>query len=200
LCVNLDEGGTTPAPDLISAVAACVKHPIFVLVRPRPGDFVYSVNEIETILADIGAARDLGAAGVVTGALTPEGRIAVAETRAFVQAADGLPVTFHRAFDAAFDRWRGLEELIDIGVTRILTSGGKPAALEGADEIAELVDRARGRIVITAGGGIRASNVLEIIERTGVSEVHSRFIDESRMRRLVERARTARAAENRTTN
>ena len=82
--------GTTPAPELISAVAASVKLPIFVLVRPRPGDFVYSANEIETILADIEAARDLGAAGVVAGALTPEGRIAVAETRAFVQAAMGF--------------------------------------------------------------------------------------------------------------
>lgn len=147
------------------------------------------MNEIETILRDIEAARDLGAAGVVTGALTPEGRIAVAEMRAFVQAADGLPVTFHRAFDAVTDRGRGLEELIDIGVTRILTSGGKPAALEGSDVIAELVDRARGRILIMAGGGIRASNAREIIERTGVSEVHSRFIDESRMRRLVEQIR-----------
>jgi copper homeostasis protein len=146
------------------------------------------VNEIETILADIESARDLGAAGVVAGALTPEGHIAVAETRAFVQAADGLPVTFHRAFDAVVDRWRALEELIDIGVTRILTSGGKPTALDGADVLAELVDRARERIVIMAGGGIRANNVREVIERTGVSEVHSRFVDESKMLRLTERA------------
>jgi copper homeostasis protein len=121
--------------------------------------------------------------------LTPEGHVAVAETRAFVKAANGLPVTFHRAIDALIDRWRGLEELNDIAETRILTSGGKTTALEGADVIAELVDRARGRIVIMAGGGIRASNVRDVIERTGVSEVHSRFIDESRMRRLVEQIR-----------
>jgi copper homeostasis protein len=189
LCVNLDEAGTTPPADLISAVAARLKIPFFVLVRPRAGHFVYSVDEIEAGLRDIETARDLGAAGVVVGALTAENRIAAAETRAFVQASDGLLVTFHRAFDALSDPSRAIEELIDIGVTRILTSGGKPNALEGADVIANLVEQARGRITIVAGGGIREANVREVIERTGVMEVHSRLIDEGGMRRLVDRAR-----------
>jgi copper homeostasis protein len=164
-----------------------------VLIRPRTGDFVYSVGEIETILEDIEAARDLGVDGIVTGALTVKGRIAVAETRAFVEAASGLPVTFHRAFDAAVDPLQSLEELIDIGVHRVLTSGGKSTALDGADVIAELVDHARDRITIVAGGGVRESNVREVIERTSVKELHSRFIDEAGMRRLVDRARVGAA-------
>jgi copper homeostasis protein len=160
-----------------------------VLIRPRTGDFVYSVEEIETILEDIAAARDLGVDGIVTGALTVEGRIAVAETRAFVEAAGGLPVTFHRAFDVVADPSQALEELIDIGVRRILTSGGKSTALDGADAIVKLVDQAADRIAIVAGGGIRECNVREVIERTHVKEVHSRFIDEGGMRRLTGLAR-----------
>jgi copper homeostasis protein len=160
-----------------------------VLIRPRTGDFVYSVEEIETILEDIEAARELGVDGIVTGALTPEGRIAVAETRAFVEAAGVLPVTFHRAFDVVVDPSQGLEELIDIGVHRVLTSGGKSTALDGADVIAELVDQAGDRITVVPGGGVRESNVREIIERTRAKEVHSRFVDEAGMQRLVEQTR-----------
>ena len=159
-------------------------------MRPRAGDFVYSVEEIETILGDIEAARDLGVDGIVTGALTADGRIAVAEMRAFVEAAGGLAVTFHRAFDMVADPSQALEELVGAGVRRILTSGGKSTALDGADAIAKLVDQARDRVTIVAGGGIRESNVREVIERTRVREVHSRFIDETGMRRLVDRVGT----------
>lgn len=174
--------------ELTSALAAEIRIPLFVLVRPRAGDFVYSVEEIETVLEDIEAARDLGVDGIVTGALTAEGRIAVAETRAFVEAAGGLPVTFHRAFDMVADPSQALEELIDIGVRRVLTSGGKSTALEGVGVIAKLVEQARDRITIVAGSGIRRNNVREVIERARVKEVHSRFIDEPRMHRLVELA------------
>ena len=158
-------------------------------MRPRAGDFVHSRAEIEKIRIDIEAARALGVTGIVAGALTSEGRIAVSGTRAFVQAAGGLPVTFHRAFDVVSDRARAIEELIEIGVSRILTSGGKPTALEGADVIARLVDQARDRITIVAGGGIRENNVREVITRTRATEVHSRFIDEFAMRRLTDLAR-----------
>jgi copper homeostasis protein len=189
LCINLDEGGTTPPAELTSAVAAGIRIPLFVLVRPRTGDFVYSVEEIETILGDIEVARDLGVAGIVAGALTAEGRIAVAETRAFVETAGDVPVTFHRAFDMVADPSHALEDLIRIGVRGILTSGGKSTALDGADAIAKLVDQARDRITIVAGGGIRESNVREVIERAHVREIHSRFIDEPGMRRITELAR-----------
>jgi copper homeostasis protein len=184
LCINLDEGGTTPPAELTSAVASGIRIPLFVLIRPRAGDFVYSAEEIETILEDIEAARNLGVDGIVAGALTAEGRIAVAETRAFVEAAGGLPVTFHRAFDVVVEPSQALEELIDIGVRRILTSGGKSTALDGADAIVKLVDQAGDRIAIVAGGGIRENNVREVIERGRVKEVHSRFVDERGMLRL----------------
>lgn len=174
----------TPPAELTSAVAAAVRIPLFVLIRPRTGEFVYSAEEIETILEEIEGARELGVDGIVTGGLTPEGRIAVAETRALVEAAGRLPVTFHRAFDVVGDPSRALEELIDIGVRRILTSGGKSAALDGADAIAKLVDQAGDRITIVAGGGIRENNVREVIERTRVKEVHSRFVDKAGMHRL----------------
>jgi copper homeostasis protein len=186
LCINLDEGGTTPPKGLTSAVAAAIGIPLFVLVRPRSGDFVYSVEEIETILGDIEVARDIGVDGIVAGALTAEGRIAVAETRAFVETAGGLPVTFHRAFDVVAEQSHALDELIDVGVRRILTSGGKSTALDGAAAIARLVDQAGDRITIVAGGGIRESNVRAVIERTRVTEVHSRFIDEVGMHRLAD--------------
>jgi copper homeostasis protein len=161
-----------------------------VLVRPRAGDFVYSVEEIETILDDIEVAREREVDGIVAGALTTKGRIAVAETRAFVEAADGLPVTFHRAFDIVADPSQALEELIAIGVRRILTSGGKSTALDGADVIAKLVAEADDRITIVAGGGIREGNVRDVIERAHIKEIHSRFIDEPGMLRLIELART----------
>lgn len=193
--MNLDEGGTTPPAELTSALAAGIRIPLFVLVRPRTGDFVYSVEEIGAILGDIEVARGLGVDGIVAGALTAGGRIAVAETRAFVEAAGGLPVTFHRAFDIVDDPSEALEELIDIGVRRILTSGGESTALEGADVIAKLVDQARDRITIVAGGGIRETNVREVIQRTRVREIHSRFIDEALMRRLVDRARVVTATD-----
>jgi copper homeostasis protein len=158
-------------------------------VRPRAGDFVYSRSEIETIRRDIEAARDLGADGIVVGALTTDGTVAVPQTRAFVQAASGLPITFHRALDAVRDTSRAIEELMELGVSRILTSGGASTALEGVDVIARLVDQADERITIVAGGGIRENNVREVIAATRVTEVHSRFVDEPSMRRLVSAAR-----------
>jgi copper homeostasis protein len=106
------------------------------------------------------------------------------------RAADGLPVTFHRAFDSSSDPSQALEMLIDLGVSRVLTSGGAPTAIQGSDVIARLVDKADDRIVVMAGGGIREHNVREVIARTGVAEVHGRMIDEVQMRALVSLART----------
>ena len=124
---------------------------------------------------DIELARQQGARGIVTGVLDEDGGIDVATTRELVAAATGLPVTFHRAFDYTSNLSRGLEKLIDAGVSRVLTSGGAATALEGADAIARLVDQARGRIAVMAGGGIREHNVREVIARTGVNEVHARI-------------------------
>jgi copper homeostasis protein len=189
LCANLDDGGTTPPPDLIAAVVERTTLPVFVLIRTRAGEFVYTNDEIDGMSRDIDLARTMGAAGIVTGALTPAGSIEEAGMRTLVKAAAGLPVTFHRAFDVVASPLAALEELIALGLSRALTSGGAATASEGADAIAALVDHAHNRIAIVAGGGIREQNVRDVIARTGVREIHTRLIDEGRMRGLVELAR-----------
>jgi copper homeostasis protein len=147
--------------------------PVFALIRPRGGDFVYSRAEFDVMRRDMDISLTLGVSGFATGALLADSTIDVERTRALVEAARDVPVTFHRAFDFAPDLHTALEQLIDAGVSRVLTSGGAPTALEGANVIAALVERARGRIIVMAGGGIRENNVRELIARSGVSEVHA---------------------------
>jgi copper homeostasis protein len=193
LCNNLSVGGTTPGAELIAAVATRTLLPVFVLIRPRGGDFVYSDDEFDQMVRDIELSVRLGIAGIVTGALTAGGRVNVDRTRTLVTAAAGLPVTFHRAIDSAVDPRAALEEAIEAGASRVLTSGGAPTAVEGVDLIAALVGRARERITVIAGGGIREPNVRNVIERTGVREVHARLVDEPQMRGLVDLVRKKKA-------
>lgn len=174
LCDNLSDGGTTPSAGMIVAVKAAVKIPVFIIVRPRGGGFVYSDVEAGVIRLDIDAARMLGADGVVVGALTRDARIHVEQLRAFRDGAAGLPVTFHRAFDLIRDQEAALDVLIAEGIQRVLTSGGAPSAIDGATAIGALVRRAAGRIGVLAGGGVREENVQELVHRTKVSEVHVR--------------------------
>ncbi len=189
LCENLSDGGTTPAMKLIAEVTERTRLPVFALIRPRAGDFAYSDNEFDQMVRDSELARRLGIAGIVTGALTPDGRVDVERTRILVEAAGGLPVTFHRAIDSAADLPAALEEAIETGASRVLTSGGAATAVEGVDLIAALVGQARERITVIAGGGIREHNVRDVIARTGVREVHARLIDEGQMRGLVDAVR-----------
>jgi copper homeostasis protein len=189
LCGTLAVDGLTPAVAVVRSVVGSVDIPVFAIVRPRPGGFVYDAEEIRTMLRDIAAAARAGLSGVVCGALTPAGVVDAAATRAMVDAADGLPVTFHRAFDAVRDPPTTLEVLIDAGVARVLTSGCAPTALEGAETIAALVRQARDRIHVVAGGGVRAHNVRDILARTRVREVHARFVDRDGMRQLIEAVR-----------
>lgn len=156
------------------------------LVRPRGGDFVYSADEVDVMKRDIDVARQHGAAGIVTGALDHDRKVDVATTRQLVQASARLPVTFHRALDFARSLTEALEDVIKIGVSRVLTSGGAPTALEGVEVIARLVDQASDRITVMAGGGIREHNVRDVIARAGVREVHARAT--SRLRALIELA------------
>jgi copper homeostasis protein len=189
LCANLAEDGTTPAPAFVASVVERVRVPVFMIVRPRPGGFVYDAGELQIMLRDIRGAAAAGVSGVVTGALAVDGTIDAAQTRALIDAAHDLPVTFHRAFDRVADKPRALDMLIGAGVARVLTSGGAPTALEGAAAIAALVRRAGARMTIVAGGGVRAPAVGELIARTGVREVHSRFIDRAGMEQLVSAVR-----------
>jgi len=175
LCASLNDAGITPSAGLISAVTEGCGIPVFVLIRPRGGGFVYSDAELEVMVRDVKTARSLGAQGIVIGALDENGKINLTATRDLVRAAEGLPVTFHRAFDLIANQTEGLEQLIDAGVGRVLTSGGANTALEGAPRIAALVNQSRGRLGIIAGGGVRENNVREIISLTGVEEVHARI-------------------------
>ena len=185
LCANLGVGGTTPSAGLIASVVQQVNHPVFVMIRPRGGDFVYAADEIDAMIEDIDRARPLGIAGIVTGALRSDGSVDVESMRRLMSPAAGLPVTFHRAFDVAANRAEALEQVIDLGASRVLTSGGAATAFDGAVAIAMLVDQAGERVSIMAGGKIREQNARDVIARTGVREVHARLENEASIRGLV---------------
>jgi copper homeostasis protein len=174
LCDNLFDGGTTPSAGMISAVKAATRIPVFVIVRPRGGGFVYTADELHVMRLDIEAARMLGADGVVIGALTRDGRVETAQIEPLLAAAGTLPVTFHRAFDLVPNQEQALEALMQLGIARVLTSGGSATALEGVERIAALTRRAAGQIAVMAGGGVREETVQEIVHRAGVREVHVR--------------------------
>lgn len=180
LCDNLFDGGTTPSAGMISAVKAAVQIPVFVIVRPRGGGFVYTHDEMGVMRLDIEAARMLGADGVVVGVLTRDAKVDAEQLRTLVAAAGELPVTFHRAFDLTQDRDQALETLMHAHVRRVLTSGGAPSALEGVEAIGALVKRAAGQIDVMAGGGVREETVQEIVHRSGVREVHVRGTRQAR--------------------
>ena len=185
LCANLGVGGTTPSAGLIASVVQQANLPVFVMIRPRGGDFVYAADELDAMLEDIDRARPLGIAGIVTGALRSDGSIDVESMRLLMSPAAGLPVTFHRAFDVVANRTEALEHVIDLGASRVLTSGGAATALDGAVAIAMLVDQAGERLSIVAGGKIREQNARDVIARTGVREVHARLENEASIRGLV---------------
>lgn len=174
LCDGLHDGGTTPSAGMISAVKAAVRIPVFVIVRPRGGGFVYTYEELAVMRLDIEAARMLGADGVVVGALTSDARVDEEQLRVLIAAAKDLPVTFHRAFDLARDREEALETLMRLGVQRVLTAGGAPSAIEGVEAIRALAKRGAGQIAVMAGGGVREETVQEIAHRAGVTEIHVR--------------------------
>ena len=174
LCASLDEGGLTPSESLIAEVVSRVAVPVFVMIRPRGGSFVYSTSELDVMRRDIDRARELDVDGFVFGVLNGSQRIDTIRTQSLIDAAGDLPVTFHRAFDRVDDQSDALEALVDLGVTRVLTSGGAPSAIEGLTRLRDLVDAADGRLAIMAGGGVRFQNVEEIVEETGVGEVHAR--------------------------
>jgi copper homeostasis protein len=172
LCANLTEGGTTPSVGTIGAVIARVSVPVFVMIRPRGGDFLYDDLEMEVMTRDIAAARTAGAHGIVVGTLTEAGTVDVERLSRMAEAAYPLPVTFHRAIDLSRDLEEALDALVACGVARVLTSGGAPRAVDGIARIASLVHRGGGRISVMPGGGITAANAMRIVEETGAHEIH----------------------------
>jgi copper homeostasis protein len=160
---------------MIAACKDAVSIPVFVMIRPRGGGFVYSDAERDVMRRDIVVARELGADGVVIGCLRHDGAVDLASVRSLMQAAQPLPVTFHRAFDLAPDPEASLESLAAAGVQRILTAGGLSTAADGAAALAKLVRRAGSRLVVMAGGGVREENVRDLVSVSGVREVHVRL-------------------------
>lgn len=172
LCDNLLEGGTTPSAGCIKVARRRLKIGLQVIIRPRGGDFLYTEDELEVMREDIRMAKDLGADGVVLGCLTPAGDIDCARTEELIGLARPLNVTFHRAFDMCRNPQTALEELIQLGVDRVLTSGQEASCLEGLDLLAALAKQAAGRIIVMPGGGSTLRNVQKIVDATGVKEVH----------------------------
>jgi copper homeostasis protein len=173
LCDNLYEGGTTPSYGTLELVRERLHIDINVLIRPRGSDFVYSKDEMKIIKRDILMCKKLKVNGVVIGFLTPEGDIDVERTREIIELARPLSVTFHRAFDVCGDPFAALEELIGLGLDRILTSGQVNMAPEGVDLIAELVKKAGDRVIIMPGAGLEPENIGEFHSKVGAKEYHS---------------------------
>lgn len=172
LCSGLAEGGLTPS---IGAIRYAASRPVTVnvLIRPRPGDFVYNPVEIELMVADIEEAVRCGADGIVVGALTPDGDVDMDACRRFIEASQGRNATFHRAFDVCRNPFQALEDVISLGFDRILTSGQASDALQGADIISRLHDKAAGRIRIMAGAGVKPENAAEILTLSRCDDLHA---------------------------
>jgi copper homeostasis protein len=175
LCDNLNEGGTTPSYGQIKLARKLLNIKLYVLIRPREGDFLYSDIEFEIIKADVQYCIDAGCDGVVIGILKADGSIDKLRCAKLVQMAkkSGLGVTFHRAFDMCADMDQALEDIIELGCERILTSGGKRTAPDGANVIAQLIERAAGRIIIMPGSGVSESTVADLVHITNATEIHS---------------------------
>jgi copper homeostasis protein len=173
LCSALELGGLTPSHATLALVRERVSIPIYVLIRPRAGDFLYSDLEFETMRRDIQACKVLRCDGVVIGVLDAQGDVDVTRCRSLIDAADGIDVTFHRAFDLARDSERALEDIIALGCERVLTSGARASAREGAELIRKLVAQVGERIAIMPGGGIDSDNIAALRAATGAREFHA---------------------------
>jgi len=173
LCDNLNEGGTTPSAGTIILAKKKLSIPVFVLIRPRTGDFLYSEAEFESMKEDIFFCKKRGVDGVVLGILKEDGHVDTDRMSVLTELARPMQVTFHRAFDMTADPFQALEDIIGLGIERILTSGQAASALEGASLIQQLNNRTRNRIIIMPGGGITEKNLKELIKRTEVNEVHA---------------------------
>ena len=170
LCAGLWEAGTTPSPATIKKSCA-LNIKVFVLIRPRGGDFVYTDLEFDLLKEDIKICKSLGVDGIVSGVLKPDNTIDMERTQTLIELSKPLPFTFHRAFDLIEDQEAALEQLITIGAQRVLTSGGKTSAPEAQHQLKKLVETSNDRIIILAGGGIKSNNINKLL-KTGCKEFH----------------------------
>jgi copper homeostasis protein len=172
LCSALSEGGLSPSCGFLRAARQIFTGKIMMMIRPRAGDFHYSPAEQALMIDEIAIAREHGADGVVFGCLEPDGRIDRTSTRLLVQAASGMDITFHRAFDVSHDLPSSLESLIDLGIPRVLSSGGKANVWKGINSIHRLIKQAAGRITILPGGGLTTARAEEFLRHSGATEIH----------------------------
>jgi copper homeostasis protein len=176
-CANLPEGGTTPSPTQITLARKQLKIKLYVLIRPRGGDFLYDDLEFEIQKSDIHYCGQNGCDGVVIGMLNPDGTVDAERCRELVAIAHSykMGVTFHRAFDRSSDLFQAMETIIDLGCERILTSGGYDTVIEGEEVIRQLIEKAGNRITIMPGSGVTPENAGELIQKTGLKELHGTF-------------------------
>lgn len=172
LCSSLALGGLTPSYGLMKKAAQLSTVPVYAMIRPRQGDFLYQDNDIESMLEDIYIAKQAGVQGIVFGLLTADGDIDIERSKIIMHSCAGLGVTFHRAIDQCNDYTQAIEAIAELGCQRILTSGLAASADQGREVIADMVKRANGRFSIMAGAGVNDENVIDIVRSTGVTEVH----------------------------
>lgn len=173
LCDNYTEGGTTPSYAAIKSTLEKLNIPVNVIIRPRGGDFSYSNIEYEIIKEDVKTAKALGINGIVVGFLNLDGSIDAVRTKEIIEIAKPMEITFHRAFDRCNNPFIALEQLIKLGVHRVLTSGQKQTAIEGIEVVSKLVKQAQNKIIVMPGGGVNEKNILELISKTKATEYHS---------------------------
>lgn len=173
LCDNPSEGGTTPSFGFIKAARKKLSIELYVMIRSRGGDFLYSDDEFEIMKNDIDICKQLNCDGIVTGILNKDGSIDKKRTATLVNYSYPLGVTFHRAFDRTRDPLQALEDVIEIGCERILTSGLQPKAIDGAPMLKQLITQSDERIIIMPGSGVNAENIIHLAETTGATEFHS---------------------------
>lgn len=176
LCENLTVGGTTPSYGTIKRCSEKLNIPVFPIIRPRGGDFVYADDEFEIMKADIKVCKELGMPGVVLGILTPENKIDVEKTTELIRLARPMQVTFHKAFDDAVDTIQALEDIITCGADRILTSGTKATAEEGKEILKKIINKANGRIKIVVAGKVTTENLQELSQQIPSDEFHGKKI------------------------
>jgi copper homeostasis protein len=173
LCENPAEGGTTPSYGTLKIVRQKVSIPVFPIIRPRGGDFLYTAEEFEVMKKDILLCKELQFEGAVIGSLNADGSINKDQTKALVDLAYPMEISFHRAFDRCADALQGMEDIIECGCNRILTSGQVPNAFDGKELVKKLVEQAGDRIIIMPGSGVRSSNIVELAQFTDAVELHS---------------------------